>query len=166
MQRELTSNMVVEVRYVGNRGRDLWRQYDLNETNVFENNFLNEINLAQQNLLVNIAAGRGLQFRYQGPGTNTFPLPNILGYLSGKLPSTAGNCNSIATCNTLYSGTLWANSTTTPLNPLISSPLGFANVIAGTANESIFNPNRIAAGIPINFFRVNPGKRRRVPVYQ
>lgn len=160
IQRELTSNMVVEVRYVGNRGDNLWRQYNLNELNVLENGFLNEINLAQQNLLANIAAGRGLQFRYQGPNTGTFPLPNILGYFTGKSPSTAGSCTSVATCNTLYSGTLWANATfTTALNPLNANPLTFANTIAGTTNESLFNPNRIAAGIPINFFFVNPGKR-------
>jgi hypothetical protein len=152
--------MVVEVRYVGNRGKDLWRQYNLNEVNVFENGFLNEVNLAQQNLLANIQAGRGLQFRYQGPGTGTFPLPNILGFFTGKLPSTAGGCNSLATCNTLYSGTLWTNATfTTALNPLNFNPLGFAGTISGTANDSLFNPNRIAAGIPYNFFVVNPGKR-------
>ena len=160
VQREITSNMVMEVRYVGNRGSDLWRQYDLNEVNLFENNFLNEINLAQQNLIANIAAGRGIQFRYQGPGTGTFPLPNLLGYLTGKLPSTAGGCNNVATCNTLYSGTLWANTAfTTPLNPLNGNALTFAGVIAGTTNESTFNPNRITAGIPYNFFVVNPGKR-------
>ena len=160
VQRELTSNMVVEVRYVGNRGSDLWRQYDLNERNLFENNFLNEIQLAQKNLLANITAGRGIQFRYQGPGTGTFPLPNLLGYLTGKLPSTASSCVTIATCNTLYSGTLWANTAfTTPLNPLNANAITFANVIAGTTNEATFNPNRIAAGIPYNFFVVNPGKR-------
>jgi hypothetical protein len=160
IQRELTSNMVIEARYVGNRGKDLWRQYNLNEVNVFENNFLEEMRLAQLNLIANINAGRGLQFRYQGPNTGTFPLPNMLGFFTGKLPSTANSCTSIPTCNALYSGTLWANSTfTTALNPLNSNFLGFAGVIAGTANDSLFNPNRIAAGLPSNFFVVNPGKR-------
>ncbi len=160
IQRELTSNMVVEVRYVGNRGRDLWRQYNLNETNVFENGFLEEFRLAQRNLLANIQAGRGVQFRYQGPGTGTFPLPNMLGFLSGKLPTNAGACTSVATCNTLYSGTLWANTAfTNPLNPLNANALTFAGVITSTANDSIFTPNRILAGLPSNFFLVNPGKR-------
>lgn len=160
IQRELTSNMVFEVRYVGNRGHDLWRQLNLNEVNVFENGFLEEFRLAQQNLIANINAGRGLQFRYQGPNTGTSPLPNMLGFFTGKLPSTAGNCTSVATCNTLYSGTLWANSSfTTPLNPLSSNVLTFAGLISGTANDSIFNPNRIAAGLPANFFVVNPGTR-------
>lgn len=167
VQRELTSNMVVEVRYVGNRGDDLWRQYDLNEVNILENGFLNEIRLAQQNLLSNIRNGRGTQFRYQGPGTDTFPLPNIFGYFTGKLPANAGACNSPASCNTLYNSnfqgsnvTLWTNATfVNALNPLSGNALTFASTIAGTANESLFNPNRIAAGIPINFFVVNPGKR-------
>src|ERR1700752_1860954 len=160
VQRELTSNMVVEVRYVGNRGVDLWRQLNLNETNLFENGFLNEIILAQKNLLANIQAGRGVQFRYQGEGTGTFPLPNLLGYLTGKNPSTSANCNTLATCNALYSGTLGANTAfTTPLNPLNANPLTFDGVIAGTTNEATFNPNRFAAGLPYNFFVVNPGKR-------
>jgi hypothetical protein len=160
IQRELTSNMVFEVRYVGNRGKDLWRQINLNEVNMFENGFLNEIRLAQQNLLANVAAGRGLQFRYQGPGTGTSPLPNILGFFTGKNPANAGNCISVATCNTLYNGTLWANANfTTALNPLNANAATFAGLISGTANDSIFNPNRIAAGLPSNFFVVNPGKR-------
>ena len=37
IQRELTPNTVLEVRYIGNRGKDLWRQYDLNELNITEN---------------------------------------------------------------------------------------------------------------------------------
>ncbi|HET9789131.1 MAG TPA: hypothetical protein VFP47_18490, partial [Pyrinomonadaceae bacterium] len=160
VQREITSNMVFEVRYVGNRGDNLWRQYDLNEINLLENGFLNEIRLAQHNLLSNIRNNRGIQFRYQGPGTDTFPLPNILGYFTGKLPSGAGGCATVATCNTLYSGTLWSNATfVNALNPLSGNANAFASTIAGTTNESLFNPNRIAAGIPINFFFVNPGKR-------
>jgi len=52
IQREITPNMVVEVRYVGNHGQGLWHQYNLNETNIFENGFLQEFGLAQQNLTV------------------------------------------------------------------------------------------------------------------
>src|SRR5690606_8194182 len=46
IQRELTSNMAVEFRYVSNRGRDLWRQYHMSEVNVIENGFLDEFRLA------------------------------------------------------------------------------------------------------------------------
>src|SRR6185369_10993194 len=57
-------------------------------------------------------------------------------------------------------GSLFANATfTSALNPLGAIAIGFATTIGQTTNESLFNPNRIAAGIPINYFFVNPGKR-------
>jgi hypothetical protein len=51
-QRELSANMVMEIRYVGNHGSGLWRFFNLNETNVFENGFLTEFGLAQKNLAI------------------------------------------------------------------------------------------------------------------
>lgn len=181
VQREITSNMVFEARYVGNRGHQLWHQYNLNEINLFENGFLREFNLAQQNLVANINAGRfGCAanqnpcstanriptFAYFGPGTGTSPLPIILGYFRGLPVNNAANAanpanyNPGAAAGTTAPGSLFSNVTfTNTLNPLGASALGFAGVIAGTANESLFNPNRIAAGIPYNFFVVNPGKR-------
>jgi hypothetical protein len=38
------------VRYVGNHGTGLWRQYSLNEINIFENGFLTGFNNATNNL--------------------------------------------------------------------------------------------------------------------
>ena len=55
LQREITRDTVLEVRYVGNHGTALWRQININETNIFENGFLNEFKIAQQNL----ASARG-----------------------------------------------------------------------------------------------------------
>ena len=51
IQREIKKDNVFEVRYVGNRGHQLWRQVDLNEVNVFENGALAEFKLAQANVL-------------------------------------------------------------------------------------------------------------------
>ena len=65
-QRELDRDTVVEVRYVGNRGVDLQRQYNINEFNTIENRFANEFMLAQANLYANITAGRGNTFAYFG----------------------------------------------------------------------------------------------------
>ncbi len=189
IQRELDSNNVIEVRYVGNRGHDLWRQYDLNEVNVIENGFLSEFRLAQQNVLANIAAGRfGCSinanpcpaqnrlptFAYFGPGTNTSPLPIFLAHISGVPRQNAGNCvagTGAGSCAALYGSSLFFNSTLTgflnPLNPQSGGGVGQGNVgfagmaglFAGTANESLFANNKIAAGIPANFWLVNPGKR-------
>ena len=47
-----------QVRYVGNRGHNLWRTYNLNETNIIENGFLQEFRNAQRNLAINLANGR------------------------------------------------------------------------------------------------------------
>ncbi len=157
IQREINKDNVFEVRYIGNRGHKLWRQVDLNETNVFENGWLNEFRLAQQNTLANLAAGRGFNMRYFGPGTGTSPLPILVGHI-------AGNVNPALT--TSYANALFANTTLlSPLNPLNPNPgggrccAGLAGTLASTANEALFAANRTAAGIPYNFWVVNPGKR-------
>src|SRR5262249_38669394 len=51
-QRELDRDTVVEFRYTGNHGVHLWRQYNLNEVNIFENGFLNVFKIAQNNLKI------------------------------------------------------------------------------------------------------------------
>jgi len=145
IQRELTKDTVFEVRYVGTRGRDLWRRYGLNETNIVENGFLSEFRLAQANLAANQAAGRGNTFAYFGANTGTQPLPIILSFLSGVPAAQAGNA-------ALYTSAQFRSAarlaTLSPNNP---TPLGLAN----TLNQA-FLPNAIAAGRPANFFVVNP----------
>ena len=151
IQREIKKDNVIEIRYVGNRGHKLWRQYNLNEINVFENGFLNEFQLAQANVLQNLATGNGFNMRYRGPGTGTFPLPILVKFLAG---------NADPNLTTSYAGSLFANTTLLgSLNPLNPSPVGLAGTLNSTANEAVFNPNRIAAGVPANFFVVNQGKR-------
>ena len=49
-QRQIDRNTVVEFRYVGNRGKDLWRQHNINELNTIENGFAAEYKLAQQQI--------------------------------------------------------------------------------------------------------------------
>src|SRR6185295_1953221 len=52
IQRELTPDTAIEIRYVGNHGTKLWRQYEISEVNIFENGFLNEFKIAQRNLSI------------------------------------------------------------------------------------------------------------------
>jgi hypothetical protein len=151
IQREIKRDNVVEIRYVGNRGHQLWRQYNLNEINVFENGFANEFKLAQANVVQNLATGNGFNMRYRGPGTGTFPLPIMVKFIAG-----AADPNLVAS----YAGANFASTTLLgSLNPLNPSPTGMAGTFNSTVNESVFNPNRIAAGVPANFFVVNQGKR-------
>lgn len=49
VQRELGKNTAIEARFVRTRGTHLWRQYDANEVNIFENGFLDEFRRAQNN---------------------------------------------------------------------------------------------------------------------
>jgi len=178
IQRELTKDMVVEVRYVGNRGHRLWRQIDINEPDALSNGFINEFKLAQQNLIANSNAGRfGCSvnqspcaaanriptFAYFGPGTGTSPLPVILGNFAGlsvnnpALAANPANYNPGTLANTTAFNSLFTNSAfTNALNPLNPSAVGFAGTLSSAANNSLFRPNRDAAGLPANFFRANP----------
>ena len=86
LQRAITQDMALEVRYVGTRGVNQWSTLNYNERNVIENGFLDEFKLAMANLRANNQAGGGRSgsFAYFGPGTGTNPLPIYLAYLNGR----------------------------------------------------------------------------------
>jgi hypothetical protein len=169
-QRELTPDTVLEFRYIGNRGNDLWRQYDLNELNIVENGVFSEWQLAQQNLLANIAAGRcqpgltniptgpgtfvsGCQanFAYFGPGTGTSPLPISLGYFQGLTGANVTNPANYTNAN--FRSSTYYNT----MNPLNPAPLTFGNNLSSTSFDN--RRTGSAAIFPYNHFLVNPGKR-------
>ena len=78
VQRELDKNTAVEVRFVRTRGTHLWRQYDLNEVNIFENGFLNQFNAAANNLAISRANNKGDNYGNQGlPGQVNVPLITV-----------------------------------------------------------------------------------------
>jgi hypothetical protein len=150
LQRALGNTRAIEIRYVGTRSRDGWENYNYNEANIVENGFLDEFRAAQANLQANIAAGRGATFRYFGAGTGTSPLPIYLAYLAGRADAT----NPAA-----YTGTLWANSNfVNPLNRANPNPFTPAsnNANAGLYGSPGRRANALAAGLPVNFFVVNP----------
>jgi hypothetical protein len=136
LQREITRDTVFEIRYVGNHGTSLVRQYDLNEVNIFENGFLNEFIAAQRNLQIAIAAGRAANFRNQGlPGQVNLPI----------FTASFGSPTS----------TLFANATF--INQLQQGQAGAtANLLGNSAANFVFQTRRIAAGLPENLFIVNP----------
>jgi hypothetical protein len=145
-QREIDKNTVVEVRYVGNRGKNLWRQHNINELNTIENGFAAEYRLAQQNLIANLAAGRGTTFAYFGAGTGTSPLPIMLSYFNTAAtydPSNPARYNSTLFVNTTLTAQLSVN------NPQV---LAFANNVE---NNAARRNNALANGRPCNFFYVN-----------
>jgi hypothetical protein len=62
IQRQLTRNITLEVRYVGNKATHMWHRQNMQEVNIFENGFLNEFIQAKKNLDINVANNRGNTF--------------------------------------------------------------------------------------------------------
>src|SRR5436190_7389101 len=158
VQRALSSNMALEVRYVGTRNKDALASENLNELVVSENGFVNEFKLAQANLQANIAAGRGATFAYFGAGTGTAPLPIYLANFNGKGAALAGDPKQ-------YTGANWANATQVAQVGMIQPgaivqgiPTGTPVQIAAASLQSNagFRTNMLAAGLAANFWVMNP----------
>jgi hypothetical protein len=145
-QRAISNNMAVEARYVGTRGVDQWSTLNYNERNI-ENGFFDEFKLAMANLQVNNAAGgtRAGSFAYFGPGTGTAPLPIYLAYIAGRTDA----ANAAA-----YSGGTWTNTGLTA-DMVRTNPQPF-NSAADLDGDAARRNLAIAAGMPANFFVVNP----------
>lgn len=147
-QRELDKDTVVEVRYVGNRGVDLQRQYNINEFNTIENGFAAEYMKAQQNLYLNMAAGKGPTFAYFSDVAGSNQLPIMLAYFNSAANYQPSN-------PARYSAT---NFTNTTLVAALSRNAPNIFAFRGTSFESSAarRANALANGLPINFFYVNP----------
>ena len=150
-QRAVGSDMAVEVRYVGNQNRFTWAEENWNERNILENGFLDEFKLAQANLRSHVAEGCGTasnpavcSFAYRGPGTGTSPLPIHLAYLSGAVdPNNPGSYSNASFTNSAFLARF------SELEPQVGA--------AATAIDTSANRTRaLAAGLPSNFFVMNP----------
>jgi hypothetical protein len=168
-QRALGKRSAIEVRYVGTRSRAQWQTFNYNETNILENGFLDEFKHAQANLQASVAAGCGgssnpCSFAYRGPGTGTYPLPIYLAFFSGTNIGLRGECANQAECATMYSSSSFTNSNfVNPLGQYDSNPFTPAGYTGGNnpcqgclAGDPTRQANSIKAGLPANFFRVNP----------
>jgi hypothetical protein len=146
LQRAVSRNMAVEVRYVGTRARDLWQTRSYNEINIFENGFIDEFRLAQANLQANVAAGRGSNFRYFGPGTGTSPLPIILAHFGGAVDP--GNPAAYVSSSNFASNDYL--SSLARFNP---DPFSFADELFSNATQ---RSRALQAGLAENFWLANP----------
>jgi hypothetical protein len=148
-QREIDRNTVIEFRYVGNRGVNLFRQHNVNEFNTIENGFADEFAKAQANLYANMAAGRGATFAYFGPNSGTSQLPIMLSYFN-----TAANFDPANPAR--YTAANFANTTlVAQLSRNAANIIGFGS---GTnfENNATRRANALANGRAANFFYVNP----------
>jgi hypothetical protein len=153
IQREVGPSTVVEARYLGNRGSHVWRTYNLNEVNIFENGFLQEFKNAQNNLAINLANGR-----------NGFANNGLAGQV--PLPIFEAAFGARGSQPALASGTGFTNATfITSLQQGTAGSL--AGSLAGGAQylcRMIGNPFSPCSRLgydapgpyPMNFFQVNP----------
>jgi hypothetical protein len=156
-QRALGKDTAIEIRYIGNRAEALAGNVNYNEQNIYNasfgssTNFIDEFKKAQKNLAANVAAGRGATFAYTGiPGTS--PLPIFLASYNGVAPGSASD-------PTKYTGTQWTNTATIPALSLFTPSIGtFAstNATNGLFGNTTFKANGQAAGMPANFWVMNP----------
>lgn len=140
IQRAITPNNVLEVRYVGNVARDQWLGVNYNEVNIFENGFLNDFRAAQANL----AASGGTTFK----GAHPTPIFDQAFQSTGE----SANYTNGQFITYLEQGQAGALA-----NALASN----SSYLCSLVGESSFSPCTTAGAAgsgsyPINFFQANP----------
>lgn len=154
IQRKIMKNTVVEARYLGTRGEHVWRTYNLNEVNIFENEFLQDFKNAQQNLAISLAAGAGSNFANRGmPGQVPLPIFETAFGARGSaaaLPSGSGFTN----------GGFITNLSNGEAGRLANSLAGNANYVCRMFGNTFTPCNRLGYNAPgpypINFWYLNP----------
>ncbi len=162
IQRELSQSTVLEVRYVGNHGTRLWRGFNINEVNIFENGFVTEFQNAQNNLNIFTAAnpncGKTGQPACSFANTGLsgqVPLP-ILSAAFGALGSQPALSSSQGFANGTFVTLLQQGQAGNFANRLATSST-FLCRMAGNALQACADRNFTVAGVfPANFFQVNP----------
>jgi hypothetical protein len=165
LQRKLGQSNAIEVRYVGNRGIHEWLGLNPNETNIFENGFLSQFKVAQQNLSNYMQANPGCastnscSFAGSNPAQN---LPIFQAAFAGEGLGADGNYSD-------YSfGTFLTNLELGQVGSLansLSSPSGNAAYLCNlvplsskTGQACVNNEAYTGAGgsYPENLFQANP----------
>ena len=93
-------------------------------------------------------AGNACSFAYRGPGTGTSPLPTYLAYFC-RIPAARANDAASYTAVTQFTNSAWTGH----LGEYEPDPVDAGNDLHANAT---FRANALAAGLPANFFVLNP----------
>jgi hypothetical protein len=154
IQRQLTRNLMVELRYVGNKSTHMWHRQNIQEVNIFENGFLNEFVQAKRNLDINVANGRGNTFVNNNlPGQAALPIFQTAFGALGNQPALSaaqsfGNATFIQNLNQGVAGTL--------AQTLATSPANFCRLVGNKFASCVIAGFNTAGTYPINLFQANP----------
>src|SRR6266568_5458145 len=169
IQRQLTNNITLEVRYVGNKATHMWHRQNMQEVNIFENGFLTEFKNAQNNLAIcqaNATACIAAQtsvpanqrtannFGFWGlPGQAPLPIfQAAFGALGSQsvlsLSQGFGNATFIQNLNQGVAGTL--------AQTLATSPTNFCRLVGNKVASCVTAGFAVPGLFPINLFQANP----------
>jgi hypothetical protein len=171
VQRQLTNNITLEVRYVGNKATHMWHRQNLQEVNIFENGFLNEFKNAQNNLAIfraanpkcDTAAPSGqppnpaCSFAFNNSLAGSVPLPIFqaaFGALGPGNPSALSAGQGFA--NAAFKLNLDQGVAGTMAQTLATSPTNFCRLVGNKIPSCITAGFTTAGAFPINFFQSNP----------
>jgi len=137
LQRTLTRDTVLEVRYVGNRSQRTWTSVNLNELNVVENGFTKEFLAAQNNLAIANAVPVSQLTSITLKSTNFFN-QGLAGQQDVPVLSTALN-----------------NTGNSQLATFVAQGQA-ANLASSIATTVAQMARLVASGKPANYFQANP----------
>ncbi len=139
IQRQIGKNTVVEARYVGNHGVDLWQTVNLNEINTVENGFAQQFAQAQSNLAI----------------ANGMSVAQLLLPTTKLTVNNYGNTGLPGQVNVpIFTTGIGSNTDQTTITQLQQGQAGATASAIGTNATRMANLTK--AGYPINLFQVNP----------
>lgn len=153
LQRRLGSNSAIEARYVGNHSVHLWRIFNLNEVNIFENGFLREFQNAQNNLAINLANGR-TGFANNGlPGQVPSPILQAAFGALGSQPAVSASAgfNNQTFITQLQTGQAGGMATA-----LAGNSTYLCRLVGSGLPACASRGFDVTGAFPINFFQANP----------
>lgn len=151
IERQLSPNNVLEVRYAGNVSRNQWLGVNYNEVNIFENGFLTNFKAAQANVAAN---GGANATTFQGPNATplfdqAFAATGVSnGYTNGQFITWLEQGQAGAFANALAGNPGYLCSM---INAASFVPCGNAGASgSGTYPINVFQANPYAAGAEID----------------
>jgi len=154
IQREISKGNVLEIRYVGNRAVHMWHNYDMQETNIFENGFLNDFKNAQNNLAIDTANGFKNDFSNRNlPGEVATPIFDAAFGARGSIPalSSGSGYKSSSFITNLQQGTVASMA-----NSMAGNMNYFCRMVGSSFGPCTDNGYDAAGPYAMNFFRPNP----------
>jgi len=152
IQRQLTPQNVLEVRYVGHRSLHQWISTDENEINIFENGFLNQFKAAQTNLAINQAHGISSFANNGYPGQQALP---IFDTAFQGVGSANGYANSVFITD-LTQGNAGGLAALLAVPPAGGTAAYLCNMVGSSLSPCANLGYSTPGAYPLNFWQANP----------